>query len=186
MEDEEPAEDPLTQECANQSAPVVVHPYAIEEPEDDSPTVSPTPATTCTPEYHSENWQTELVDSLDLLHCDSDHNMTSPIPKEHPGKKRKPSSSIIGNSGFFQEQGSRRPCDNQYYEGPRFKIRRLRRRNQRSTEALGSTRTAGLSDVGLSDLESSESFCTWSSSSEENGTDSNPETNVSEHMDLDS
>lgn len=178
-----PAEDPLPQN-SDHNAPIVIQPYAIEEPDEEPPPVSSKPTILFLPGSNSEYWQTELVDSMEDLHCESDNSITKPISRYSRGKKRKPSSTAAGVSQIFQKQGPGISQDRRYEEGPNLKLRKLRRKTKQSNEALG-TPVGGLSDVGLSELESSESFCSRSPSLGENGTDSNQETTASEQMDLD-
>ncbi|OGM39276.1 hypothetical protein ABOM_012007 [Aspergillus bombycis] len=178
-----PAEDPLIQD-SDHNAPVVVQPYAIEEPEDDPPPVSFKPAITFLPGPSSESWQTDLVDSMEDLHCESDNNITRPTSRYNRGRKRKPSSTATGGFQVFQGQGPGMSHDRRYEEGPNLKLRKLRRKTKQSNGALW-TPANSLSDVALSELESSESFCSRSPSLEETGTDPNQEATASEQMDLD-
>ncbi|KAB8260208.1 hypothetical protein BDV32DRAFT_149689 [Aspergillus pseudonomiae] len=177
------AEDPLSQD-PDHNAPVVIQPYAIEEPEEDPPPVSSKPAITFLLGPSSEHWQTDLVDSMEDLHCESDNNITRPTSRYNRGRKRKSPSNATGGFHVSQKQGPGMSLDRRYEEGPDLKLRKLRRKTKQSNEALG-TPASSLSDVGLSELESSESFCSRSPSLGETGTDSNQEATAAEHMDLD-
>lgn len=172
-------EDPLAQD-SNNNAPIVVQPYAIEEPEDDdSPHLSSKPTTAFTPGPSSENWQAELANSMEDLRCDSDPNSTSPNTRYNRGKKRKPPSIVTANPRLFHKQDPGMAHDRQYEERPNSKLRKLRRRNKYPQEALG------MSDVGLSEFETSGSCDSRSSSTESNDTNSSEGTNAPDHMDLD-
>ncbi|KAE8158025.1 hypothetical protein BDV40DRAFT_292151 [Aspergillus tamarii] len=144
-----PAEDPLPQN-SDHNAPIVIQPYAIEEPDEEPPPVSSKPTILFLPGSNSEYWQTELVDSMEDLHCESDNSITKPISRYSRGKKRKPSSTAAGVSQIFQKQGPGISQDRRYEEGPNLKLRKLRRKTKQSNEALG-TPVGGLSDVGLSE-----------------------------------
>ncbi|KAF7588556.1 hypothetical protein BBP40_005511 [Aspergillus hancockii] len=177
-----PTEDPLTQ-GSEYDAPIVVKPYAIEEPDDDPTPGPPNFSTTLSPEHSTEGWQTELTDSMEGLHCDSDNNITRQNLRCNRGKKRKPARTAPVNSRLFQQQDRKISRDCQYEEGPNFKSRRLRRSKQ--SKDVWSTTTGGLSEAGPSEVESSESFCSGSPSTEESGTNSNIEPATPEQMDLD-
>ncbi|KAB8073692.1 hypothetical protein BDV29DRAFT_157322 [Aspergillus leporis] len=175
-------EDPFVR-GSEYDAPIVVRPYAIEEPEDDPTSISPKPATTLSPERNTEGWQTELTDSMEHLHCDSDNSIVRQNLRGNRGKKRKPARTTSANSRLFQQREPKMSHDCQDEEGPNFKSRRLRRSEQ--SKDAWSTTAGGLSDAGRSEMESSESFCSRSPSTEETGTNSNMEPPVAENMDLD-
>ncbi|UCK58069.1 hypothetical protein AFCA_000939 [Aspergillus flavus] len=173
-------EDPLSRN-SDQNAPIVIQPYAVEEPEEEPPPVSSKPTILFLPGPNSEYWQAELVDSMEDLHCESDNSITKPMSRYNRGKKRKPSSTAPEYFQVFQKQSPGMPQARRHEDGPNLKQRKLRRRTKQSNEALASP-ASGLSDVGLSELESSESFCSRSPS---HGANSNQETTPSEQMDLD-
>ncbi|KAF7181961.1 hypothetical protein CNMCM7691_001349 [Aspergillus felis] len=81
----------------------VVKPYAIEEPEDEASRVVPrlaiSPASN-----DAESWQGELVDSMQDLHCDSDHPDLRCRPSHKRGRKRKTPTFAAGNSAPGRRQ----------------------------------------------------------------------------------
>ncbi|KAB8217686.1 hypothetical protein BDV33DRAFT_193399 [Aspergillus novoparasiticus] len=141
--------DPLSQN-SDHNPPIVIQPYAVEEPEEESPPVSSKPTILFLAGPNTEYWQAELVDSMEDLHCESDNSITKPISRYKRGKKRKPSSTAPENFQVFQKQCPGMPQARRYEDGSNLKQRKLRRRTKQSNEALASP-ASGLSDVGLSE-----------------------------------
>lgn len=76
----------------------IVRPYAIEEPDDD-PEQTPT-SKTSTPKLLDSTgyWQTELVNSMRGLYCDSDSTDAVPLTRHKRGRKRKNKSRAASQS----------------------------------------------------------------------------------------
>ncbi|KAE8382883.1 hypothetical protein BDV26DRAFT_277804 [Aspergillus bertholletiae] len=144
-----PAEHPLPQN-SDHNAPVVIQPYAIEEPEDDPPPVSCRPTITFIPEPSPESWHAELVDSMQGLRCEGDIDIARRISRYNRGKKRKPSSTGLESSQVSQKYGPGTPQVQAAEDGRNLKPRKLRRKTKQSNEAMG-TPTNSLSDVGFSE-----------------------------------
>lgn len=157
----------------------VVKPYAIEEPEDEAPRPVPRLAISASPN-DAEPWQGELVDSMQDLHCDSDHSDLRHRSSHKRGRKRKSPTLSAGNSVSGRRQLYEAASDIQYH-GPSASPKRLRRRSMRPKEGL---RTA-LSPRSSSETDSPASLSLSPQSTDASGTSPSNKPNVSDEMDID-
>lgn len=139
-------EDTLSQDPGYDADVEVVRPYAIEEPDDDAdqtPTSASTRPTTPKLLDSAEYWQTELVNSLRGLCCDSDSNDFQPLPKQKRGRKRKiaSASALYQNPQRTASEMRLQDVDLRP-EGPFASPKRMRRRSRRSGEDLTTVRSA--------------------------------------------
>ncbi|EAW09480.1 uncharacterized protein ACLA_036850 [Aspergillus clavatus NRRL 1] len=134
----------------------VVKPYAIEEPEDEAPKVI-SRLTLSEPPSEAELWQGELVESMEDLHCDSDHNGIAYHPNHRRGKKRKSPTFAPGSSGSVRRETFKAASEMQD-EGPSLSPKRLHRRSKRSRKELRASWSI-FSERGVDrEAESSSSF----------------------------
>lgn len=143
---------------------VVVQPYEIEEPDDD-----PSEITSSTRGPAGKN-RSDLVGSLEDLHCDSDSTNPRLVHRSKRGRKRKPNTTVAGPSGTHQ-QDHRGTIDAQYGEGS------LSPKRQR--------RGSSLSPPELSEAGSSDSFTPDSPFTDASTTSASDVFNAPELMDLD-
>ncbi|KAF7122394.1 hypothetical protein CNMCM5793_000419 [Aspergillus hiratsukae] len=156
----------------------VVKPYAIEEPEDEAPRPVPRLAISASPN-DAEPWQGELVDSMQDLHCDSDHPDLRHRSSHKRGRKRK-TPTPSGGAGSGRRQLYEAAPDIQY-DGPSASPKRLRRRGMRPKEGLRST----LSPRSSSETDSPASLSLSPQSTDASGASPSNKPNVSDEMDID-
>ncbi|PYH89182.1 hypothetical protein BO71DRAFT_403274, partial [Aspergillus ellipticus CBS 707.79] len=95
--------------CRHEANIEVVHPYAIEEPEDEP---TDTAEWTGTPVIHFllrdnfDNVQGDLVDSMEGLCCDSDNSNHGVVFGQKRGRKRKPSGTAADSARIFRQRRS--------------------------------------------------------------------------------
>ncbi|GFG11029.1 hypothetical protein IFM5058_05222 [Aspergillus udagawae] len=156
----------------------VVKPYAIEEPDEEAPRVVPrlaiSPASN-----DADSWQGELVDSMQDLHCDSDHPDLRCRPSHKRGRKRKTPTFAAGNSAPDRRQVYETAPDIQY-EGPSVSPKRLRRRSMRPKEGQ---RT--LSPRSSTETDSPASLSLSPQSTDASGASPSNKPNASDEMDID-
>jgi hypothetical protein len=158
----------------------VVKPYAIEEPEDEAPRPVPRLAISASPN-DAEPWQgeLELVDSMQDLHCDSDHHDLRHRSSNKRGRKRK-TPTLSAGAGPGRRQLSEVTPDIQY-DGPSASRKRLRRRSMRPKDGLRTT----LSPRSSSETDSPASLSLSPQSTDASGTSPSNKPNVSDEMDID-
>ncbi|EAW21654.1 uncharacterized protein NFIA_068230 [Aspergillus fischeri NRRL 181] len=157
----------------------VVKPYAIEEPEDEAPSHVPRLAISPAPN-DAESWQGELVDSMQDLHCDSDHPDLRCRPSHKRGRKRKTPTVGAGNSAPGRRQVYKAAPDIQY-EGPSASPKRLRRRSRRPKEG----QRTPLSPRSSTETDSPASLSLSPQSTDASGASPSTKPNVSDEMDID-
>ncbi|KAF9892949.1 hypothetical protein FE257_000541 [Aspergillus nanangensis] len=163
----------LPQDRGHDSNVTVFHPYAIEEPGEEHPSSSTSlPALTYL-EDNPENWQADLVNSMEDLHCYSDSGPR--IQKR--GKKRKPPPVF---AGIPHSSHSGATIDGQY-DGSTLSPKRLRRRNKQSRENLIGIQMDSTPDARSSRSPSSQS----SSMTDTSGVYTADELTTDEPMDID-
>ncbi|KAI9927699.1 hypothetical protein ASPWEDRAFT_173344 [Aspergillus wentii DTO 134E9] len=158
----------------------VVKPYAIEEPDDHS-TSKPETSTTSYHPRNSGQWQSDLVESMGDLQCESDNTDRQLRQRgQKRGKKRKPPTVDIGASAYAQSQkpeNASKLGDIQYKE-PSLSPKRPRRRGERPNED-------GTSSHLSSGTGSSVSSSSGSQSPESNSTGAVGGTPAADAMDID-
>ncbi|RHZ51927.1 uncharacterized protein CDV56_104760 [Aspergillus thermomutatus] len=158
----------------------VVKPYSIEEPEDDeAPRLVPRLAISAA-SNGAESWQEELVDSMQDLHCDSDHPDLRHRSSHKRGRKRKTPTFAAGDSGSGRRQLYEAVHDIQY-EGPSASPKRLRRRSKCSKEGIRTT----LSPRSSSETDSPTSLSLSPQSTDASGRSPSNKPNVTDEMDID-
>ncbi|KAI9045521.1 uncharacterized protein KD926_007937 [Aspergillus affinis] len=143
---------------------VVVQPYEIEEPDDDPSEIT---SSTTGP---VRKGQSDLVGSLEDLHCDSDNTNPRLVHRAKRGRKRKPNTTVAGPSGTPRHDHTGM-IDAQYGEGS------LSPKRQR--------RGSSLSPPELSEAGSSDSFTPESPFTDASTTSASDVFNAPELMDLD-
>jgi hypothetical protein len=156
----------------------VVKPYAIEEPEEEAPRHVPRLAISPAPN-DADSWQGELVDSMQDLHCDSDHPDLRRRPSHKRGRKRKTPTFGAGNSAPGRRQLHEAAPDIQY-EGPGASPKRLRRRSMRPKEGQKT-----LSPRSSTETDSPASLSLSPQSTDASGASPSTKPTVSDEMDID-
>ncbi|KAL1968226.1 hypothetical protein VTN77DRAFT_2061 [Rasamsonia byssochlamydoides] len=139
-------EDILSQDPGYDADVEVVRPYAIEEPDDDAeqtPTSTSTRPNTPRLLDSAEYWQTELVNSLRDLYCDSDSNDSHPLARQKRGRKRKTAtaSSPYQNPHLTAPEMRLQDVDLRP-DGSFASPKRMRRRSRRSGEDFATVHSA--------------------------------------------
>ncbi|PYI07863.1 hypothetical protein BO78DRAFT_312184 [Aspergillus sclerotiicarbonarius CBS 121057] len=164
-------EDPLSSSRVEGSGDVV-QPYAIEEPEDDP--IETAGRSTGKPVIHlhlgdnSDIWQGELVDSMEVLYCDSDYANRQWSVNHKRGKKRRPSATAAGSYRLFRQPSYGATPDNQYdwsIDTTKRRRRKGRCSREQFTSPPGTFWQHGASDPGSSDSFGSRSPSTDASES---------------------
>jgi len=126
----------------------VVLPYAIEEPDDEPDQVSASASSKpTTPKLRGflDLWQSELVNSMRDLYCDSDSNDTRPWLGQKRGRKRKTTQYHSTGSPDTVFEVEFRP------EGSASQHKRMRKRSKDSKEEVNTARNTLLPAMAMSE-----------------------------------
>lgn len=181
-----PIHDDEGDEDIDTTSPLILRPYAIEEPSDESISAHPRPELPSLPDYF-ERWQRELKDSVNDLGSEPNRSTCNARLSSTPrrGQKRKvaqPAGAIHHPPTSSTPSKNKDRLNEPGITVPGLSPKRRRRRSRIAADAGKSTRTASLDEFR-------ETQASDSSSSDQPMTDisvdTTPETNLTDEMDID-